>query len=219
MVGKFYRPAMWVACGASLLTAAGCLNTVSAEKFQDTQRQLLLARERLTRLENRLAEQAQTIRNLQAQIVQLRGFDERQVQEQLIVPVRLQLASLSGGYDTDGKAGDDGLVLFVQPVDRDGHVIKAAGALRVTVYDLQQPPDDNVVARYSFTPEATRKLWYGRLMTHHFTVRCPWPTGRVPAHDELTAHVVFIDLLTGRELTVQQAYKVVLPPVEQVGTR
>jgi len=204
-------------CGGSLLSAFGCFNTVSAEKLQDTQRQLQLAQEQVTRLGNQLAEQEQANRTLQGQVTQLRGLSEKQRLEQLVVADRLQLASLSGGYDTDGKPGDDGLVLFVQPVDRDGDIIKAAGALKVTVFDLKQPPDRNVVAQYSFTPEAARKLWYGRLMTYHFTVRCPWPTGQVPVHDELTAYVAFTDLMTGKELTIQQAFKVLLPPRAQAG--
>jgi hypothetical protein len=119
---------------------------------------------------------------------------------------------MSGGYDTDGKPGDDGIVLYVQPYDEDGHVIKAAGSLRVVILDPLCPPNQNVVAEYLFDVPTTRKMWYGRLMTQHFSIRCPWPTGQIPLHSELTAHVAFFDLLTGRTLTVQKAFKIVLPP-------
>lgn len=205
-------PVGWIACGLALLSVSGCLDAVSGEKFRDTQRQLQLVREQVTRLESRLTEQQQTIRTLRSQIAQLRGMDDEQMLEQLVVPVRVELASLSGGYDTDGKPGDDGILLFLRPVDRDGHAIKAAGSLEVTIYDLNMPPDHNLVARYSFAPEALRELWYGRLMTHHFSVRCPWPSDYVPAHDKLTAHVVFTDLLTGQELSVQESFTITLPP-------
>jgi len=202
-------------CSAGLLLAAGCMNTVSAEKFQTTQRELQLTQEKNKQLENQLAEEQQAVRTLQAQVAQLRGLGDKEAIEQLVTPVRLEFARLSGGYDTDGKAGDDGIVLFVQPIDRDGHVIKAAGSLTVTILDPLEPPNRNVVARYNFTPKAARKLWYGRLMTNHFSIRCPWPTGQLPIHNELTAYVVFVDLLTGRQITAQKAFKVSLPILPQ----
>jgi hypothetical protein len=196
----------------SVSLSAGCLDYVSGEKFQATQRKLQLATEQLTRLENELAEQQQSMRTLQSQLARLRGLTQEEALEQLVSPVRLELEGLSGAYDTDGHAGDDGLLLFVRPIDRDGHVIKAAGTLRVNILDPLNPANRNVVAEYHFDVARTRALWYGRLWTQHFTVRCPWPTGQIPMHDELTAHVLFTDLLTGRTLTTQQAYKITLPP-------
>lgn len=191
---------------------AGCLDYVSGEKFQATQRKLQLAQEQVKRLENELAEQQQSMRTVQSQLARLHGLTPEEKLEQLVTPVRLELEGLSGAYDTDGSAGDDGLLLFVRPIDRDGHVIKAAGTLRVNILDPLNPPNRNVVAEYYFDVPTTRDLWYGRLWTQHFTVRCPWPAGQVPMHEELTAHVTFVDLLTGRTLTTQQACKITLPP-------
>ncbi|HSW46057.1 MAG TPA: hypothetical protein VLM89_10855 [Phycisphaerae bacterium] len=191
---------------------AGC-NTVPAEKYQDTQRNLLLAQEKVRSLEQQLAEEQQLSRQLQGQMTRLRGLSRPEMLDELVTPVRIRLAKLSGGYNSDGQAGDDGLVLYVQPVDRDGHVIKAAGTIKITILDPLCPPNRNVVAEYKFDVPTTRKMWYGRLMTSHFTVRCPWPTGQVPIHDELIAHVVFVDMLTGRMVTTVKSFKILLPPV------
>jgi hypothetical protein len=202
----------WTArVGGLIFLAAGC-NTVPAEKFQETQRELQLAQERAAKLEQQIAEEQQTNRQLQGQLARMRGLNRPEMLEELVTPVRIELANLSGAYDTDGQPGDDGLVLYVQPSDRDGHVIKAAGTIKVTVLDPLCPPNRNVVAQYNFDVPTTRKMWYGRLMTQHFTVRCPWPAGQVPIHDELLAHVVFTDLLTGRTMTAEHSYKVLLPP-------
>jgi len=196
---------------ALMLAGAGC-NTVPAEKFQDTQRQLQLAQEKVQSLEKQLADQQQTNRHLQEQVAQQRRLPKPELMDELVTPVRIELANRSGGYDTDGQTGDDGLVLYVRPIDRDGHAIKAAGSIKATVLDPLCPPNRNVVAEYNFDVPTTRKMWYGRLMTQHFTVRCPWPTGQIPIHDELIAHVVFTDLLTGRVLTTEHSYKIKLPP-------
>ncbi len=212
--GRSINPA-WVSQVAVALMAAfwtGC-SAVPAEKFQQTQRELQLSQERVRRLEQQIADEQQANRHLQEQVARLRGMKKSEVMEELVTPVRIELVSPSGGYNADGQAGDDGLELFVRPIDRDGHVIKCAGTIKVTILDPLSPPNRNVVAEYNFDVPTTRKMWYGRLLTQHFTIRCPWPTGQIPIHDEPIAHVVFNDLLTGRMLTTDHSYKITLPPV------
>jgi hypothetical protein len=192
------------------LTAGQACDTAAGPRYQDVQRQLQLSQEKIEQLEKQTLKQSSQIKHLQDEAARLRGLD-RQDFDQLIVPVKIQLEGQSGGYDTDGQPGDDGLVLYIQPIDADGHVIKAAGALRVRLLDLAAPADRMELAPYHFDVPTTRGLWYGRMWTHHWTVRCPWPPNRLPEHDEITARIEFTDLLTGRILTTQEAYKVVLP--------
>jgi len=196
---------------ALVLAAAGC-GGVTAEKYQATQRQLRLSQERVRQLEHQLTSEQEGLRTLQAQIARLRGLDRKETMEQLVAPVKIDFASMSGGYDTDNKPGDDGVVLYLQPYDADGHVIKAAGSIQVVLLDPLSAADQNVVGEYHFDVPTTRKMWYGRLMTHHFSIRCPWPSGKTPVHAELIAHAAFFDLLTGRTLTAQKAIKIVRPP-------
>jgi hypothetical protein len=183
---------------------------VSKEKFQATQRELQLTREKVGRLEATRVEQQETIGTLQARLAELRNMDGGDM-DKLVFPVRLELANLSGGYDDDGEAGDDGMHLFIQPIDADQHVVKCAGTLKVQLYDLANADGEQLIFEDSYDLATTRSLWYGRLWTHHFTVRCPWPAGRLPGHQEITARVVFTDLLTGRSLGAQEVYKVTLP--------
>jgi hypothetical protein len=199
----------WVVVTA-LLSLAGC-NTVPGEKFQAVQRDLFQAQERNRALETELAAQQQTTRDLTGQIANLRqapGAPE----EVLIIPTRIALVSMSGGYDDDGKVGDDGIVLYIQPIDRDQDVVKAAGSLKIKLLDPQNPAGQTEFAEYNFDLQHTRPLWYGRLMTHHFSVKCPWPADHRPAHNEVVAHVVFTDLLSGKALTATGTYKVKFAP-------
>lgn len=196
---------------AAVLCPAGCANVVPAEKYQTVQRELQHANERNRELETTIAAQQQTIRDLGARITALRQLDG-DLEQLLIVPERIELARLSGGYDDDGRPGDDGLVLYVQPFDRDQHVVKAAGTLTVKLLDPLNPPNSITYATYEFDLQHTRQLWYGRLMTQHFSVKCPWPQGHLPVHNEIIAHVVFTDLITGKSLTATGAFKINFPP-------
>lgn len=201
---RIHAPRLAVA-GAALFLL-GC-DTIPAEEFRTVQRESQAAKEQAGQLEQQLAAEQKTNRNLQEQLATVRGMDRATV-DQLIVPVRIELASQSGGYNTDGKPGDDGVVLYVQPIDKDGHVIKAAGSISVTLLDLSEPSRPVVISEYDFDVPTTRTLWYGRFMTNHFTVRCPWPPSGPPLADEVTAHIEFTDLLTGRVLTAQNRFEI-----------
>ncbi len=202
-------PSLLGVVAVAALAMPAC-NTVPGEKFQNVQRELQLAQEKIQQLERQVLDQQQTIRSQQEQVATLRGVKTSDI-DQLVIPDKIELERLSGAYDNDGKPGDDGIVLYVQPVDRDGSVIKAAGTIDVKLVDLANPPDDMVIATYHFDPPTTRSLWYGRLMTNHFTVRCPWPPNRLPEHPDITAQVTFTELLTGRVLQAQGVFKVKLP--------
>jgi hypothetical protein len=58
------------------------------------------------------------------------------------------------GYDSDGKPGDDGLRLLVEPRDRRGRIVHVPGELHVELY---QPTSEGEipVARWVFTAEQT----------------------------------------------------------------
>lgn len=190
----------------------GCLmdTYVPAAKFQAVERDLQAANEKTRLLETEALAQQQTIRSLREQIEKISnvGGDPAEI---LVVPVRIGLASRCGGYDDDGVPGDDGVVLYIQPIDRDQHVIKAAGMLTVKLLDPLNPPGRVEYGKYDWDWQHLRDKWYGRLMTNHFTVKCPWAKDQPPAHDEIVAHVVFTELITGKSLTATATLKVSLP--------
>lgn len=192
------------------LAAAGC-NTVSGEEYAAVQRDLIATQDQVRKLQEQVAAQEQATALMKSQVAREVGVKPESL-EQLVVPVKIELERQSGGYDTDGKPGDDGILLYVQPIDRDGDVVKAAGSIKVTLLDLANPPDQYVIGEYLFDANKTRELWYGRMWTHHYTVRLPWYQGKPPRHNEITARVEFTDLLTGKKLDTQGVYKITFPP-------
>jgi hypothetical protein len=204
-------------CAPLLTIFTGCAATVPVKSFNEVQLKLQQTQEQLKKLEVELAAQQQANKNLQQQIAEVRNI-KGDPTEELIVPVKIQLERMSGGYDTDGKTGDDGIVLYIQPIDRDGHVVKASGTLKITLYDLAAPINQNVIAEYNFDAKTTRSLWYGRLWTSHYTVKCPWPEGKPPAHNKITANVIFTDQLTGKPMEAQQVFEIKMPPVRSAAS-
>jgi hypothetical protein len=150
---------------------------------------------------------AATIHSLQAQ----RGFVQTLPQDRtdrLFTAHGITLGRLTGGVDLDpARTGDEGIKVYVVPVDQTGDELKAAGSFVVELFDLGKP-EDNLVGRWEFTPEQAKANWFGGALLYEYVLTCPWQ--RRPEHSELTLRVTFRDELTGREFTVQKVISVKL---------
>ncbi len=122
----------------------------------------------------------------------------------------IKLGQYTGGADLNGQPGDDGIKVFLRPIDSNGDTIKAAGAVTVQVYDLAQPADKTLIGEYKWSVDEVAKAFSGGFMTYHFTFTCPWKSGP-PKHGGITVRVEFIDYLTGKTLSAQKVCKVNLP--------
>ncbi len=143
----------------------------------------------------------------------------RQIRELMALPadqrlasiphvVRIELAALSGGYDEQDDGIDEGIVVYLQPIDQDGDRIKAAGTATVRLVDLANPPPEQGVGTVSLGVEQLRACWYGRISSH-FTIKVPWAGGAARAHHSpITAVVSFTEHLTGRTFGAQAAFEV-----------
>lgn len=153
-----------------------------------------------------LAEKDATLAQQAAEIQRLRGMDDRARYDRLVRVDRIDLDRLSGMYDDNRDGVPDGIVLYVRLYDADNDVLKAAGSVRVSLYDLSLPDGQQSLARFDYSAEELKPLWFGRFMTSHYTLRLPFgPNCRKPSGQSVTAVVVFTDLLTGRSFEVQKA--------------
>ncbi len=125
--------------------------------------------------------------------------------EKLFTTHGLALGKMSGGDDWDPqRPGDDGLKVYIVPIDEDGDAIKAAGVFRVEAFDLDDPAKP-LIGTWNFDLKATRDRFYNHLTLYTYVLECPWQTK--PAHENLTVKVTFTDELTAREFTAQKEVK------------
>jgi len=123
----------------------------------------------------------------------------------------VKLGQYTGGADLDGQSGDDGVKVFLRPIDANGDTIKAAGSVTIQLYDLCQPADKTLIGQYEFSVDEVSKAFSGGFLTYHFSFTCPWKSGP-PKHAGITVRVEFIDYLTGKTLSTQKVCKIDLPP-------
>lgn len=167
-------------------------------------------REKIHQQDNQLLAQKASLDELNRQLAVARSISEDDLKK-IFYPERLVIDKLSGGENYDNKPGDDGVTVYLQPVDKDGDVIKVAGDIRIQLYDLAAPPQQNFLGEYFIPVDQVGKLWHGKLLTNHYTIKCPWTHGP-PKHDEITIRATFVDYLTKRVVSAQATCKVKLPP-------
>lgn len=203
------RSVTFLSCSAAFLSAVvGC-----SMKNDDPQKLLAEKVTTLTdenaRLKRELAERDGAIASLQVQVDNLLELGPGRL-DHLFTVDRIELARLTGGADYDGKPGDDGITVYLRPLDAQGDAIKAAGEIRIQLLDVTDQGRPRELGLYVVNdPGQLRDSWYSGLLTDHYTIKCPWrPGGGPPSNREVTIRATFLDWLSGREFTAQKAVHV-----------
>jgi hypothetical protein len=155
--------------------------------------------------------QREVIQEQQKKIETLRSLGGQKRLEKLYQVRSISLGWLTSGVGGEGDKADEGIKVFLEPVDQTGSIIKAAGDVKIQLYDLAAPPKENLIKEFLFNVDEVAKHWYGGFGAYHYSFECLWKDNP-PRHNELTVRVEFIDYLTGKTFSAQTVCKVRLPP-------
>ena len=98
----------------------------------------------------------------------------------------------TGGYDADGKLGDEGLQVILVPKDSDGSAIKVPGRLIIAAYDLARDGTKTPVGLWEVSPERLRAYWQTGLLSTGYKLALQWHTP--PVSDKVRVIVRLITL-------------------------
>lgn len=153
------------------------------------------------------------VRALEASAGTLPTLPQERLQR-LFTAHALQIGRLSGPADFDPAApGDDGVKVYVVPVDEQNQPVKMSGAFTVELFDLSA--DAPRLGRWDFDVDAARGRWFGRAMLYEYVLECPWQ--RPAPSGPMTLRVTFVDELTRRVLTAQREIAPSPAPVAATG--
>lgn len=113
---------------------------------------------------------------------------------------------LTGGLDTDGHAGDEGVLVVVEPRDARGEPVKAGGEVSLMVVDPEKTGPEARIARWDFDSDEALALWRKSLLGNGMHFELAWP-GNPPESDRLHLYVRLITpdgrkLITDKEINV-----------------
>ena len=196
-----------VALAATLLAGvlAGCGGVALGVDCRET---LHEAQEANDRLRRDLDACRKDLAARDARIETLLALGDRRL-EKLFRVESVKLGRYTGGLDVDGEPGDEGVRVLLQPVDRQGSTLKATGDVTIELYDLAADADRRI-GQYHFPVEEIGEHWSQGFGGGQFSFDCLWQ-GPPPTCDTLTVRAVFVDYLTGRTLTAQEAVEVSPP--------
>jgi hypothetical protein len=197
--------------GGLLLGAAIALGGCTTGGQPNYQRLYEQAQSQLKDRDTQIANLKAAIEQQQRQLATATGLSDTELKT-LFFPDHIEIDSLSGGEHYEGgPPGDNGVTVYLKPVDRYGDTIKAAGDIHIQLYDLANPQGQELVGECSWKADQVARLWQSAFFTAHFVVKCPWQHGP-PKHEQITIRATFIDYLTKRAMTAQAVGKVHLGP-------
>lgn len=210
-----FAPAALAVC-LLCLSLVQCSCTNSDARFVTLTDDLVKCRTDNDRLTKENSDLQQAKGELDKQVATLSSLGQGKRLEWLFYPKAVDIGRESAGIDYDNTGSDSGIRVYLNPIDKDGSIIKAAGSVRIEFFDLSLP-GDNRIASYDFPVESVGKQWESGFITYHYRFDCKWQHGR-PAHPDITVVATFVDYLTGKTFTSQKVVTVRLGPTTQPTT-
>jgi len=118
----------------------------------------------------------------------------------------IRIARYTGFYDNDKDGRREKLLVYVQPIDENGDIIKAAGTVHVQLWNLEDPNSAVLLGQWQVRPAQLHKLWISALVSEY---RIPFDVSLTPEllARPLTVKVTFTDYLTGEIFREQHVIK------------
>jgi hypothetical protein len=101
----------------------------------------------------------------------------------------------TGGYDADGKPGDEGLQVILVPKDDDGSAMKIPGRLVVAAYGVARDGTKTPVGLWEIPPDKLRVYWQTGLLSTGYKLALQWH--QAPATEKVRV-VVQLTTLDGK---------------------
>jgi hypothetical protein len=196
-------------CGAYAILAAslvafvvGCEN---GDKSPVTE-QLDTLRAEKAQLAYELEQAESRNEQLEGQIKVLSGLPEDKL-EGLYEVQAVKVTRYTNLYDKDKDGEYEKLIVYIQPIDEEGDVVKATGAVDVQLWDLNRDEDNALVGSWHVGPEELKELWFATIITTNYRLTFDVSDKIEEFKEPLTVKVTFTDYLTGKVFQEQRVIK------------
>lgn len=195
-----------ILAGCLLAIAAGCESTNAkippAEQIQTLRREKReLARQfEKSKLENK---------DLKKQIRVLSGLPPGVKPENLYRLQSIKITKYTNFYDKDKDGKKEKLIVYIQPIDEDGDIIKAVGAVDVRLQDPNKNDDQTLLGQWHVEPNKLKKLWFAGFISANYKLTFDVADKIDKLEEPLTVKVSFTDYLTGNVFNEEKLIRIV----------
>jgi len=133
----------------------------------------------------------------------LAGLPEDVKGENLYSIHSIKITKYTNLYDKDKDGKKEKLIVYIQPIDQDGDIIKAAGAVEVQLLDW----DNKNIGQWQVTTRQLKKLWFATVVKTNYRLTFDIAGKLEDPKEPLTVKVAFTDHLTGKVFKEQSEIK------------
>ena len=117
---------------------------------------------------------------------------------------KIKLTGYTGFYDKDKDGKKEKLIVYIQPIDEDGDVVKATGSVDVQLWDLNKKNGEALLGEWHVEPAELKKMWFATVIIINYRLTFDISDKIAAIKDPLTVKVTFTDYLSGRVMTEQK---------------
>ncbi len=188
-----------------LALAGGCENT-NIRKIPLAE-QIQTLREEKTQLTRQLEQSKTENKQFKKQVQVLAGLKPEVKLENLYNLQKIRIGRYTNFYDKDKDGKKEKLIVYIQPIDEDGDIVKATGAVDVQLWDLNEKDGQALLGQWHVKPNELKKLWFATLITINYRLTFDVADKIDKFEDPLTVKVTFADYLTGKVFKEQKTIK------------
>ena len=188
-----------------LVAAAGCESTGS-QKIPPA-KQIQTLKQEKKQLARQIEQSKAEAEQLKKQIQILSDLPPEAKFENLYHLQRTKITRYTNLYDKDKDGKKEKLIVYIQPIDEEGDIVKATGAVDVQLWDLNKENGQALLGQWHVKPDELKKLWFATLITINYRLTFDVADKITGDEEALTVKVTFTDYLTGKVFKEQKVIK------------
>lgn len=187
-----------------LLSVVGCQQPNQKESLSAQIERLI---QENTDLQKQIEQSESENKQFKQQIQVLSGLPKEVKLENLNLLDKIKIGRYTGFFDKDDDGKKEKLIVYIQPVDKQGDTIKVAGAVDVQLWDLNKTGSEALLDEWRVEPDELKKLWFATLITINYRLTFDVADKIDSMEEPLTVKVTFTDYLTGKVFKEQNVIK------------
>jgi len=193
---KFAILVVWV-----VVIITGCENSKSKSPLIE---EINALKQEKTQLREQIEESEKEVEQLQEQVQVLSGLPGEKKAENLYNVQKIKVTRYTNLYDKDDDGRYEKLIVYLQPIDEEGDVVKATGSVDVQLWDLNKEADKSLLGEWHVGAGELKKLWFATIITINY--RMTYDVGEIISEykEALTVKVTFTDYVTGKVFKEQR---------------
>ena len=179
----------------------GCENSKSKSPFID---EINALKQEKTQLREQIEESEKEVEQLKEQVQVLSGLPGEEKAKNLYNVQKIKVTRYTNLYDKDDDGRYEKLIVYLQPIDEEGDVVKATGSVDVQLWDLNKEGDKALLGEWHVGAGELKKLWFATIVTINY--RMTYDVSEIISEykEALTVKVTFTDYVTGKVFKEQR---------------